>query len=121
MPPEFLALSALLRENMYFNETNGHGWTIWKQFVLVDVIPKVTLFDKRNYTKINKCVDYQKSQLRIEKQAENQTGAPAKARVKPTGLQIMRDVVLGGSSQDDLWDQLHRVSAWILYPSATYA
>lgn len=51
-------------------------------------------FDKRNYTKVNKRVDDQKSQLRVEKQAKNQTGAPAMARAKPTELQIMRDVAL---------------------------
>lgn len=56
-------------------------------------------FDESNFTTINKRADDRKSPLRKEKQAKKLTGAPAKARVKPTELQIMLDVALGGSRQ----------------------
>lgn len=101
-------------QNPSFKQINDTGWDWWKKYIFTDVVanlrndagypfPRDMLQDKffnpRNYTKIKKWVDDQKSQLRKEKQSLNVTGAPAKSRVKPTELQAMRDAALGGSKQ----------------------
>ena len=87
---------------------------MWQTHILTDVVasldndsgypfPREELekkfLDPRNFIKIKKWVDDQKSQLRKERQLKNQTGAPAKSRAKPTELQATRDAALGDSRQ----------------------
>lgn len=99
MSPILLALSVMPCTNMGLKQMNDHGRTLRKQLVLTDVTanpahdsgysftPDMSsnFSDKRNFTKISKCVDDRKSQPRKEKQAKHQTGVPAKARGNPPG------------------------------------
>lgn len=68
-------------------------------YAFPDDVLQHKFFSQRDYTKVKKWVDDQKSQLLKEKQSNNVTGAPAKSRVKPIELQAMRDAALGGSKQ----------------------
>ncbi|MEP4803028.1 MAG: hypothetical protein ABJZ69_01370, partial [Hyphomicrobiales bacterium] len=101
-------------QNPSFKQINDTGWDWWKRHIFTDVVARLgndegypfpqdvlqtKFFSPRNFIKIKKWVDDQKSQLRKEKQTQNATGAPAKSRVKPTELQAMRDAALGGSKQ----------------------
>lgn len=113
-PITVLLLVLLPRQNPGFKRINHKGWDMWKKHIFTDVVARLRnddgypythdvleekFFNPRNFTRIKKWLDDQKSQLRKEKARLNSSGAPAEARARPTELQALRDATFGRSKQ----------------------